>query len=200
MFTGIVQQVAEISEIDNNKISIKLTDSIVLKIGDSCAVDGICLTVTEFTANKLCFDLLSATKLSTTAGDFSVGQKVNLETAMQLNSYVGGHMVSGHVDTALKVYCNQEVVGALQSGSWQLELALKQEHKAFVITKGSIAINGVSLTIQKVLSDSFIVELIPETLRATNLKDLAVGDYCNVEFDQMTKTIWHQLQIIEANR
>ena len=119
---------------------------------------------------------------------------------MQLNSYVGGHIVSGHVDTALKVCRNQEHAGGLSANSWQLELNLKQDHRPFVITKGSIAINGVSLTIQKVLSDSFIVELIPETLRATNLKDLAVGDYCNVEFDQMTKTIWHQLQIIEANR
>ena len=72
MFTGIVQQVAEISEIDNNKISIKLTDSIVLKIGDSCAVDGVCLTVVELTANKLWFDLLSETKSGTTAGDFAV--------------------------------------------------------------------------------------------------------------------------------
>ncbi len=193
MFTGIIKQIAEIVSIQNRQIKVYAPELTVANIGDSYAVDGICLTVAAIANNILQFDLVAATLSATTAQDFRVGQKVHLEPALTVSSLVGGHIITGHVDTTLSVCSNSEVIN-----SWQLELTYKAEHKPLLVPKGSVAINGVSLTIQKVQLNSFGVELIPETLRATNLACLAKGSDCNVEFDAISKTVWHQLQIIRS--
>lgn len=194
MFTGIIKHRGTIIKFDGASLLIETELAKSAAIGDSYAIDGICLTVTKIQDNEFAFDLVAATKAVTTAINFQVGQSVHVEPALMASSLIGGHLVTGHVDTTLPVLANQAV-----PGSWQLQLAYTSEFRPYIIPKGSLAVNGVSLTIQEVLPDSFVLELIPETLRATNLAQIKLDTHCNVEFDTMAKTIWHQLSLMQAN-
>lgn len=193
MFTGIVDHCGTVTEIEEKlrtrRIWIKssFTD---LQLGESISVDGICLTVTEIKQNRFSCDISKETENVTTAKFLHLHQIVNLERALQLSSRLGGHMVSGHVDQTCQV--NQ-----CKTHDAFLEIhfvGLVSTAKNYIIKKGSIAVNGVSLTINEIYDDGFSVTLIPHTLEHTNLGRLKQEDYVNIEFDMVAKMIFVQSQ------
>lgn len=200
MFSGIVEASSQI-------LSYQQTDQFVfrlkvqkpqffddIKLGDSIATNGVCLTVAEFDDESLQFDLASET-LKVTGWDRSplqTGQKLNLERSLKFGDRVHGHFLSGHVDQL------GEVVKAenLDQSTWVLQVKLKRDSLPYVWKKGSIGISGVSLTVNSY--EDYVVEvcLIPETLKLTNLKTFKVGDLINIEYDWMAKAIYYQTQNI----
>lgn len=180
MFTGIVEELGRIQSITSNKITVEcktvLRDT---KLGDSIAVNGVCLTVTNLTSNSFTADISSETMRVISplkSGDF-----VNLERAMAANGRFGGHIVSGHVDGVGKF------LGANKNNEFQFELP--SGISKYVIKKGSIAINGISLTIAGVVVNKITVAVIPHTLENTNLKYLKSGDFVNIEVDMLAKYV-----------
>jgi riboflavin synthase len=197
MFTGIIDHCGTIQRVEHNDTMLYMwvkTQFSDLQLGESIAVDGICLTVTESDADVFACSLSPETLKLTTAKHFKIGQQVNLERALRVNDRLGGHIVQGHVDqtgTVARIEQHQEC--------YMLEVALSSEHaQAYIISKGSIAVNGVSLTINHVLTQAFQVMLIPHTLALTNLKHLQPGDQVNIEFDWLTKIVRHQIASIRA--
>ena len=188
VFTGIIDHTASIQAIEKNNADMQLTIAHqfgVLTLGESIAIDGVCLTVTAATENTFECQLSSETLALTTAGNYQVGQSVNCERAMQASDRFGGHIVTGHVDSTLKV-------AAIQSHDTFFEYAfsgVSQKDLGLLTVKGSAAINGVSLTINALTDDGFSVMLIPHTLAMTNLSALKVGDDVNVEYDYLAKLV-----------
>jgi len=186
MFTGIVEATGSIRssrQTDNGAridIYAGALDMSDVRIGESIAVDGCCLTVIEKTAGGFLVDVSQET-LNCTVG-FAVGRAVNLEKALRLADRLGGHLVSGHVDGV------GEVTRFEQMGeSWLLEVRAPSGLAKYVARKGSITINGVSLTVNHVQDDRFDVNLIPHTLDVTNLKSLRVGAQVNLEVDLVAR-------------
>ncbi len=188
MFTGIIEAVGRVAAVKPAGQSAALTidagalDMGDVAVGDSIACNGACLTVTSLVSNGFTVDVSQET-LRVTAG-FAVGSAINLEKSMRLSDRLGGHLVSGHVDgigtiTAVKpVDANREII-----------VRFPAELDRYIAPKGSIAINGVSLTINVVTSDAFSVNLIPHTLAVSNLKDLKSGDRVNLEIDQVARYV-----------
>jgi riboflavin synthase len=186
MFTGIVQATGVVkanapsgkgARIEIRAGGLDLGD---VRIGDSIAVDGCCLTVIEKTGAGFAVDVSRET-LDCTAG-LALGRKVNLEKALRLSDRLGGHLVSGHVDGVGEVTCFEPV-----GESWRLEVRVPAELKRYVARKGSVTLNGVSLTVNRVDADLFEVNLIPHTLQATNLDSLQAGTSVNVEVDLVAR-------------
>lgn len=188
MFTGIIQAIGQIQTIDTMREDITLNIQAPdlnlsdVKIGDSIAVNGICLTAialdnTQFQAQ------VSKETLKVTVGLDRI-QKVNLEKALRLSDRLGGHLVSGHVD-GVGVVARFEPVGE----SWLLAVAAPHEISKYIAQKGSICINGVSLTVNNVAQDQFTVNIIPHTLSHTTLRDLKIGDAVNLEIDQIARYV-----------
>ena len=189
MFTGIIEELGKVREIKSNKILIEskcvLEDA---KIGDSIAVNGVCLTVTNLSSNCFEADISEETLKVTTIKDLQSGSFVNLERAMKASGRFGGHMVSGHIDGIAKL------IGNKQFGDfYELSFELEPQLAKFVIRKGSIAINGISLTIANLdefgVNTRIIVAIIPHTYENTNLKELKIGDFVNIETDLVAKYI-----------
>lgn len=189
MFTGIVQgmrPVVAITDLEGGrKIRIQLDDlSENLKIGASVAVNGVCLTAVKVEEGWAEFDIIQESLNRTNLGSLETGSKVDIERACQYGAEVGGHQVTGHVDCTGKITeirkspNNQDVV--INCGS---------EWTPYLISKGWIAMDGISLTVVDVNEESFSVSLIPETLNVTVLGQKAVNDTVNLEFDQTTKVI-----------
>lgn len=198
MFTGIVAYCGEILEIEqqpNAKRFLVQTDFDVLAEGESIAIDGVCLTVTTAQDQQFYCDLSPETLDITIANQYAVGRKVNLERAMLMSDRVGGHFVSGHVDECATVKKVEKL-----DEFWQItfELARKKALK-YIISKGSIAINGVSLTINQVNDSGFDVMIIPHTLKITNLATLKAGDLVNIEYDMLAKLVAKQVEGITVN-
>lgn len=199
MFSGIIDHIGTIIGLEKKLNGLQLTIETQfnnLTAGESIAVDGICLTVINPEEKRFACDLSPETLQLTTAHEFAVGRHVNLERALRLGDLVGGHMVSGHIDQQAFVKVTE----------WQHEFFLltfsgiAKEALIYLVKKGSIAINGVSLTINEVLADGFQVMVIPHTLERTNLKHLTVGNAVNIEFDSSVKVIINyltQLAIVE---
>jgi riboflavin synthase len=186
MFTGIIEALGEVREVapreqDAQVIigagSLDLSD---VKIGDSIAVNGCCLTVVGLEPGAFRVDLSRETLAATTG--FKPGALVNLEKALRLSDRLGGHMVTGHVDGRAQV-TRWEPAG----DSWLLEVRVPAELSHYVARKGSITINGVSLTVNRVDGDLFEVNLIPHTLEVTNLKGLHPGAQINLEVDLLAR-------------
>ncbi|WP_414042645.1 riboflavin synthase [Macrococcus sp. EM39E] len=188
MFTGIIEEVGVINQIKNQGDSIfmtigcqKITED--MHIGDSICVNGVCLTVTEYTATSFNVDIVEGTRAITLFHKMKEGTRVNLERALLPTTRLGGHFVSGHVDASLlieSIHKNQKTM--------IIRLKLPNEYKHYVIPKGSIAVNGISLTIFKL--DHYIeLNIIPETVRSTILSDLKIGDKVHIEFDMLGKYI-----------
>lgn len=192
MFTGIIDHCGEITELtqhaDSLVLSIK-TQFSDLQLGESIAVNGICLTVAEKNHQLFNCSISPETLHVTNAGSFKLGSKVNLERALKLGDRLGGHWVTGHVDAIAKI------INKKQYNEF-LELSFNYDAKAhpYIIMKGSVTLNGVSLTINEVQEDSFKVMLIPHTLALTNLIDLSVGDCVNLEYDWLVKIIAAQVK------
>lgn len=154
------------------------------RTGESVAVNGCCLTVSAQRDKQLMFDLLEETLDRTNLGQLKPGDRVNLERALRLDGRLGGHFVQGHVD------CTAEVVKVSeQKPDLRLDITLPPEFARYVAFKGSIAVNGVSLTVSELGENSFAVWIIPHTLQNTNLRKLHEGDPVNLEFDVLAKYV-----------
>jgi riboflavin synthase len=192
MFTGIVQATGRIAARDGAADGVRVRiDAAALgvadiAVGDSIAVGGCCLTVVAIDAHVLAFDV-SAETLACTAG-FDVGREVNLEKSLRLSDRLGGHLVSGHVD-GVGVVAAFAAVSADAQGSWYLSIDAPVALARYIASKGSIAVDGVSLTVNSVDGARFTVNLIPHTLAATTLRQLAVGRPVNLEVDVIARYV-----------
>lgn len=192
MFTGIVQDVGVVDALTHEQhqslfvFATKL-DMSAWQLGDSVAVDGCCLTITDFPDDKrsLWAATLSPETLNLTRfSEVNVGDKVNLEPALRMGDALGGHMVSGHIDDVAKVI-GLEKVGEHQQITFEVPEKLKQ----YVVVKGSVTLNGVSLTVNTVVNTCFSVNLIPHTLEHTNLHEFEKGDRVNLETDLLGRYV-----------
>ena len=189
MFTGIVEEVGKIKKIERNTVSAKLSieaDKVLqeVKEGDSIAVNGICLTVTYFTKNSFTADVMHETMNRTTLGKLKENSPVNLERALSVMGRFGGHMVSGHIDGRGKIVGIEKDDNAVLFTIETTEKILR-----YIVEKGSIAINGISLTVARVDRKNFTVSVIPHTLRVTSLGSFQKGDEVNLENDIVGKYI-----------
>lgn len=187
MFTGLVREIGEVGWLRRTDQAVQLLIEAPrtadrVRIGESVAVNGCCLTVTAHRDRQLMFDLLQESLERTNLGALKPGDPVNLERALRVDGRLGGHFVQGHVD------CTAEVIGIEDKGAdLRIDIALPAEFARYVAFKGSIAINGVSLTVAEIGADRFTVWIIPHTLEKTNLGDLEAGDLVNLEFDILAK-------------
>ncbi|HAT1868696.1 TPA: riboflavin synthase [Legionella pneumophila] len=195
MFTGLIENTGKVLVNRQGENSSRLVISSNyqdLKLGESIAVNGVCLTLLPSDLPDLCFDVSPETLQVTTLSNLSSGDMVNLERAMLASTRFGGHYVSGHVDTKAKVKSIRDVNEFI---AMDLE-GFTPEHKHYLIPKGSITVNGVSLTINTVSEQTIGLMLVPHTLLMTNLGLLTVGQQVNIEFDYLTRIVAHQLQTI----
>ncbi len=190
MFTGIIEELGKIQSITSDKIIIEcktvLEDT---KLGDSIAVNGVCLTVVRISANSFTADISSETFKVTNLNSYKTGDFVNLERAMSANGRFGGHIVSGHIDGLGKFLSVNK--------NFELSFELPSEISKYVIKKGSIAINGISLTIAGVEGNKIKLAIIPHTLENTNLKYLKSGDFVNIEVDMLSKYVEKFLSTVD---
>ena len=192
MFSGIVEEKGEVVEViqKQNLSVLKIKADKVLKgtgVGNSVAVDGVCLTVTEINKKVLTFDVMLETLRKTTLGHRSIGDRVNLERSLKANSRLDGHFVTGHVDDVAVI--KKIITGENYT---EFQIGLKRSIAKFVAQKGSIAVDGVSLTIGEVKRDKFSVYLIPFTLQVTTLGEKKQGDKLNIEVDILARYILNQ--------
>ena len=187
MFTGLVEEIGLCEDLQRSAGSARLLIQALgiscgVKIGDSISVNGCCLTAISTREGIMTFDLLDETLQRTNLKELIPGRKVNLERSLLADGRLGGHFVQGHVDATIPV------VTILQQGSdLRIDFKVPPEFAAYVAYKGSVAINGVSLTIAEVTADSFAVWIIPHTATHTNLGDLREGDLVNLECDMLAK-------------
>ena len=191
MFTGIIQAVGHIDTINNigddYQLSIEATDLGLsdVKMGDSIAVNGVCLTVATLSATH--FEVhVSAETISVSVG-LNRKQALNLEKALRLNDRLGGHLVSGHVDGVGVVTQFEDIGQANTDGCWLLAIRAPHAISKYIAKKGSICVNGVSLTVNSIENDVFSMNIIPHTLQHTTLKDLKIGSQVNLEIDQIAR-------------
>lgn len=186
MFTGIIDHCGVVARIEflPNALQIWIRHSFTeLMLGESIAIDGICLTVTHCDEDVFSCDISPETLHLTTAHFFQVGQSVNLERALQPSSRIGGHFVMGHIDQIAEVKKIDQVDGFIKLQFCGISASAHQ----FLVKKGSISVNGVSLTINEVIENGFNVMLIPHTLSRTNLGLLQEKSYVNIEFDMLAR-------------
>lgn len=189
MFTGIIKEVGTVGHIDGagavRRLTVSCRDvSSGVCVGDSVAVNGICLTVTALEPGALSFDIMAETVRCSSAAALRRGVRVNLESALRIGDHLGGHIVQGHVDCV-------GTVDAVSRGAdgVSLRIGIDQKDAHLVVGKGSVAVDGISLTVGEAGPRHFTVHLIPHTLAVTNLGDRAAGDPVNVEFDVVGKYI-----------
>ena len=200
MFTGLVEEKGSVVSIDpiNNGNAIKVTIAANVvhtdaAIGDSIAINGCCLTVVEIDGNQLSFEAGTETLSRTNLGDLQPSSPVNLERALAVGQRMGGHYVSGHIDTLATVDERNE------DGDWaEFWFRLPAEWTRQMANKGSVAVDGISLTLVEVQADRFSVALIPHTLAATTLGDRNCGDSVNIETDLLAKYVQQQLTATES--
>ena len=192
MFTGIIEERGKISKITHQTHITRLTIDAKkvledVKLGDSIAVNGVCLTVTQFGEDYFNADVMPETLKRTGFDQYRIGTVVNLERALRVGDRLGGHLVSGHIDGEAEL-TKIEDLGDVR----ELTITLKEPHGGLIIPKGSIAIDGISLTIIAVTQQSFTVGIIPHTYENTNLSSLKIGDRVNIEFDIYGKYVQAQ--------
>ncbi len=184
MFTGLIEKTSKVEEIKITSLGAKITfsaDFDDVKKGDSIAVNGVCLSITEINGSKFSADIMQETLNLTNLKSLRKGDVVNLERAMSAQSRFQGHIVSGHIDTSA-------VVKDVNAEGFALRMKFDC-NTDLIVKKGSIAINGVSLTVAEVTNQGFEVSLIPETIKNTNLSTLKKGDIVNIEYDILGKYI-----------
>lgn len=196
MFTGIIQAIGTVLRLEARPFGVRLTVNphgwdAHCKPGDSISVAGCCLTLVEDSLvtppAELSFDVVSETLRMTTLSQIRVGGRVNLEASATPQTALGGHLVQGHVDGI------GQILATSQTGEFRLRIGLEETLMSYVVPKGSIAIDGVSLTVATVSPSDrwFEVALIPTTLERTTLGTLAVGAVCNIETDIVARTLVH---------
>lgn len=188
MFTGIIEsqgRIELVSASGTNKIfRIASPLAAELKVDQSLAHDGVCLTVERVLQAQYEVTAIAETLSKTRLGQWKPGDRVNLERCMQLNGRLDGHIVQGHVDT-VAICASREN----RDGSWEYRFSFPGSFAGLIIEKGSVAVNGISLTCFNVSQDSFTVAVIPYTFEHTNLKNLQAGDTVNIEFDMIGKYV-----------
>ncbi|MBL9178581.1 MAG: riboflavin synthase [Verrucomicrobiaceae bacterium] len=191
MFTGLVETTGSVISLEPRGGSARLALNVgamagELTDGESVAVNGCCLTVAakNVAAQTVCFDLLMQTLKVTSLGDLQTGSLVNLERAMALGARFGGHFVQGHVDATARVLDWSE-----HGQDHRLEVEIPPEHRGLIISKGSICLDGISLTAAEVTETSVVCWIIPHTFQLTNLRTKRPGDRINVEFDMLGKYV-----------
>ena len=189
MFTGIVEGIGEVKSIQRVGAEAVCTLRVPSFFsdchpGESIAVDGVCLTITKIKGDFFSLDISAETLNRTTLCSFQQGEKVNLERALKLSDRLGGHLVSGHVDGTGII----QKIERLQR-SWIIHISLDPSLSRYLIDKGSIAVDGISLTIRRCMGTSFDVSIIPQTAHQTTLFQKAAGDKVNIEIDLISKYI-----------
>jgi len=189
MFTGIVEEIGTITNIKQaqNMVELEIEGGIVtedIALGDSLATNGVCLTVSKITGKKVCASAMPETISHTIFSRVKVGDKVNLERAMQPSGRLGGHILTGHVDGVERLL---SVSG--QGLEKNYTFSLNSQYARLVAKKGSVGINGVSLTVTDVTESTFSVSLIPHTVENTTLRDMKITDEVNVEVDIIARYI-----------
>ena len=194
MFTGIVETQGIVKKIDargtNLTFWIKSSISSKLKVDQSVSHDGVCLTVEEIKGNRHRVTAIAETLHKTNLVDWHDGSVINLERCLKVNDRLDGHFVQGHVDTTAICTDKKE-----QEGSWEFRFQYPAGFEELVIEKGSIAINGVSLTVFNIDKDSFHVAIIPFTYEHTNMNAINIGQKVNIEFDMLGKYINRKLSL-----
>ncbi len=191
MFTGLIRYTGVLKQRDSRGLAITAPElRAQLAPGDSVAVNGACLTAATLTVDGFTADLLAETRTGTTLGALPFGRRVSLEPALKAGDALGGHFVQGHVDcTGLLLERRQ-----LDGGTWQMRLSLPAAVRPFALLKGSICVDGVSLTIQQLEAEAFTVQIIPATWRDTALAEVGVGQMVNLEGDVLVKTVRHTVE------
>lgn len=195
MFTGLVEETGEVVSLEKTASGgVRLGISAPLigptaHLGDSIAVNGCCLTVSALDGTRLQFDLLQETLARTSLGTVRPGSLVNLERALAAGARLGGHFVQGHVDGTAEIL-RLEPSGA----DVRLQIALPPEGARYLVEKGSIAVDGMSLTVAEVGEDSFTIWIIPHTMEVTHLRSRRAGDRVNLEYDLLAKYVERMLE------
>jgi len=194
MFTGIIEQAGMVAALIRGPHSAKLAISANklfdgLKVGESVAINGVCLTATGVRRGFAEFDLSSETLGKSTLGELKIGDKVNLEMALPLSGRLGGHLVTGHIDGVGEIRKK-----AVSGESFELYLSIPSEILRYLVPKGSIAIDGVSLTVADFMDGLLRISVIPQTARMTTLGSLSVGNRVNIEVDLLSKYIEKHLR------
>ena len=189
MFTGIIEEIGTVKsfKINSENAEITVECSKVLdetKIGDSISINGVCQTVVSITENTFIADVSKETLSVTNFSEIKSGDKVNLERALTLNERIGGHIVSGHVDNVAKFISSEKL-----NDFYNMSFEINKETARYVIKKGSITLNGISLTVADISENLIKVAVIPHTFENTNLSDLKSGQSVNVETDVFAKYI-----------
>ena len=189
MFTGLIEEVGTVVALDLSRKEKRLEISAPglagkVRLGDSVAVNGCCLTVARLEDDRWTFDLLQESLDRTNLKNLLCGSRVNLELALAAGARFGGHFVQGHID------CAASILSAEETGSdLRVEIELPTDFAYYVAPKGSIAVNGISLTVAELAAKSFAVWLIPQTRAQTNLGTAKPGDLVNLEFDLLAKYV-----------
>tara|TARA_B100000686_G_scaffold335981_1_gene405270 strand:+ start:1680 stop:2282 length:603 start_codon:yes stop_codon:yes gene_type:complete len=195
MYTGIVAGKAPVTRIvegdEIRTITLDLSGfDEGLEIGASVALDGVCMTVVNIESSNVGFDAIAETLTRTTLCDRVEGDMLNVERSLRLGDELGGHMVSGHV------MCTAEIIERAEAGEGlDLKVATSSETRTYILEKGFIAVDGMSLTVGRVDEGGFYLHIIPETLRSTTIGEKSVGDWVNIEIDSGTKAIIDSLDL-----
>ena len=194
MFTGIIEAVCRVQGVSAVGGGLKLAIEMgkiaqEVKIGDSIAVNGVCLTASAIKQNNVEFDVSGESLAKTTLQKLKVGSQVNIERAMRADARFGGHFVQGHIDAVSKICKTQK-----EGDFWRFSFAVSDEIKGGLVAKGSIAIDGVSLTLAEIDKNNFIAAIIPATFGNTIFKNYKVGDSVNIETDILCRIVRSQLE------
>lgn len=187
MFTGIIETLGKVSAVKNSGKS-SLIDILIkntnYSLGDSICVNGVCLTIDNIENDKYSFTISPETNHRTNLKYLSNNQEVNIETSLTINKLISGHLVQGHVDGIVKIIRIQEI-----DASWNIRFQIEPGLSKYIIKKGSVTLDGVSLTVNDVSNLEFSVMIIPHTYQNTIFKSYVVGDEINIELDMLAKYI-----------
>ena len=189
LFTGIVEELGQLKSITRQGVSARLVvgaERIMenLRVGDSVAVNGVCLTVTDLKDKAFSADVMAETLSNTNLGELNVGARVNLERALQLGDRLGGHLVTGHIDGVGRILRKEK-----REIAWVFSIAAPETVARYLVRKGSVAVDGISLTVVEAWEDGFTVSVIPHTASVTTLGFKGPGDTVNLEADLIGKYV-----------
>ena len=199
MFTGIVEELGEVKNIQRRSKAIILTikaEKVLedIQLGDSIATNGVCLTVTDFNDRQFEVDVTPETMRKSSLGNLSIKDQVNLERALKLNDRLGGHLVSGHIDGTGKISTKRQEDNAVL-----ITITPEPELLKYIISEGSITVDGISLTVAQLDEKSFTVSIIPHTNQITTLSHKKVGDVVNLETDMIGKYVERMMEFEEEH-
>ncbi len=200
MFTGLVEEVGDVVELDHDGDGVRLrvsasTVTTDIEMGASIAFNGVCLTVVEFDETSLAVHAVPETMERSNLGDLVVGSSVNLERSVRASDRLGGHIVQGHVDATTTI----THIESYDDGSWRYFFALDENLAGYVVEKGSITIDGISLTVASLSTSDLSIAVIPHTAAVTTLGKRSVGDRVNIEVDVLAKYVERQLNLRELS-